>query len=86
MEHWFILHFEDCGRAFQRGGEALSYLKKLWPEYHKTKIDHFNALKENLPNALERIQKINLRQNELPVFERNPYSSIADLITFFQRL
>lgn len=27
LEHWFILHFENCGRAFQEGQDAERHLK-----------------------------------------------------------
>jgi len=40
LEHWFILHFQDCGRAFQKGEEVVNYLKKHWAIYHKTKMNY----------------------------------------------
>lgn len=86
MEHWFILHFEDCGRAFQRGEEALRHLRNLWPAYHKTKLNHYAALKSNLPVAVERVNRINKREQEIALFERNPYCTIPDLIAFFRTL
>lgn len=41
IEHWFILHFENCGKSFQDGSEALRFLKVKWREYHKTKLKHY---------------------------------------------
>jgi len=52
IEHWFILHFEQCGRAFVNGDEAAHYLKKLWPTYHKTKINPYRELKDRLQTPL----------------------------------
>lgn len=86
LEHWFILHFEDRGRAFQRGEEVSRHLKGLWPEYHKTKLNHFNILKNNLPLAIERANLINGREEDILIFEKNPYCSIPDLISYFQSL
>jgi len=86
IEHWFILHFEDSGRAFQRGEDVVRYLQGLWPEYYKTKINHFQKLKPDLESAIERADRINKRQEDLPVFERNPYCSIPDMIAYFRSL
>lgn len=86
MEHWFILHFEECGRAFQRGEDALSHLQRLWPRYHKTKLNHFTELKDKLQIATDRAIRMNRRQEENSVTERNPYCTIPDLISFFQSL
>lgn len=85
IEHWFILHFEDCGRSFQDGNDALKYLKKCWPEYHKTKLKHYPLLKSKLNTAIKRAQL--LRKNadkEQPVHLRNPFFTIDELIVFFK--
>lgn len=87
IEHWFILHFEDCGRSFQTGAEALKYLKSKWPRYKKTGMKHYQELKSNLDFAIERA--IRLRNNvqvELPIHQRNPYFTIDDLIDFFTNI
>jgi len=87
IEHWFILHFEDCGRAFADGKEAERYLKKYWPTYHKTKIKHFAFLKDRLEVARERAALIRKRaEPEKEVFEQNPYTTIDHLIDFFEKL
>lgn len=86
LEHWFILHYEDCGRAFQKGEEVVRHLKKFWKNYHKTKRNHYAFLKDKLEDAIERANRINLRQQDLPLFERNPYCSIPDLIVYFRSL
>lgn len=86
LEHWFILHFEDCGRAFQRGEEVLRHLRGLWPEYHKTKLNHFRFLKEQLSVAIERANRINGREEDNQAYEKNPYCSIPGLISYFHSL
>lgn len=87
IEHWFILHFENCGRSFQDGTEALRYLLTQWPEYHKTKLKHYEILKENLETAINRAKA--LRRNsqiDVPKYQRNPYFTIDKLIAFFNDL
>lgn len=87
IEHWFILHFEHCGRSFQSGQEALRYLSRLWPEYHKTKLNHYKHLKERLELAMERAEIVNRQQDETtPLHVRNPYFTVQRLIDFFERL
>src|SRR5690606_38128002 len=54
FEHWLILHYENCGRAFQNADEAMKYLKKFWPNYHKTKSKAFEELRGKLAVAVER--------------------------------
>jgi hypothetical protein len=87
FEHWFILHFEFCGRTFANGDQAITYLKRLWPEYHKTKLKHFEILKESLPEAMQRAKTI--RKNSDPdrgIHLKNPYVTIDYLIEFFEEL
>lgn len=87
IEHWFILHFEDCGRSFQDGAEAIKYLKNKWPKYHKTKLKHYQLLIEDLDSAISRAKT--LRKNtqiELPIHQRNPYFTIDKLIEFFKEI
>lgn len=87
IEHWFILHFENCGMAFQNGHEALVYLKRIWPEYHKTKIKHYQLLKDKLPMAIDRASSMKKNSSpDVPLHEKNPYFSIDDLIEFFTRI
>lgn len=84
IEHWFILHFENCGRSFMDGAEALSYLKAKWPEYHKTKLKHYQLLKEDLNSAIDRAKTLRRNvQTDLPKHQRNPYFTIDKLIDFF---
>ena len=87
IEHWFILHFENCGRAFMNGEETLTYIKHIWPEYHKTKIKHYDYLKPNIDVAISRA--ITLRNN-LPddtlIYEKNPYFTIDSLIDYFHTI
>jgi hypothetical protein len=84
IEHWFILHFENCGRSFQDGTEALRFLKTKWPEYHKTKLKHYEILKDELGTAIDRAKTLRRNvQTDLPKHERNPYFTIDKLINFF---
>lgn len=87
IEHWFILHFENCGRPFQNGNEALNYLRDKWPGYHKTQLKHYEFLKDRLDTAIKRA--ITLRRNspvDLPIYQRNPYFTLDKLISFFDEL
>lgn len=86
LEHWFILHFEECGRPFQEGKHVVRYLKRFWPAYHKTKQNHYVLLKDNLETAIQRAEGINKRQLELPLVARNPYCSVPELIRYFRSL
>lgn len=86
IEHWFILHFEDNGRAFQEGDQAKRHLQGLWAEYHKTKVNHFQKLKPKLELAIVRADRTNKRQEDLQIFERNPFCSIPDMIAYFRSL
>lgn len=85
IEHWFILHFEDCGRAFRNSEEAIKYLKGLWPEYHKTKINHYALTVDNYQIAKERAMRIRAKyrtENNLSTF--NPYSNVDELVDFIR--
>jgi hypothetical protein len=87
IEHWFILHFEHCGKAFQSGEEARRYLNKLWPQYHKTRTNAYKELKDRLEAAIERANAINKnKEADIPVHERNPYFTLQGLISFFEHL
>lgn len=84
IEHWFILHFENCGRSFQDGTEALRFLKTKWPEYHKTKLKHYEILKDELYTAIDRAKTLRRNvQTDLPKHQRNPYFTVDKLIDFF---
>lgn len=85
LEFWFILHFEDCGRAFKDGEECLKHLKKLWPTYHKTKLNHFAELGSFLDLAISRALQLEKKYvgNSMSS-EFNPYTSIHQLILKFQ--
>lgn len=87
IEHWFILHFENCGRAFNDCEEASRYLRRLWPQYHKTKINAYKELKNQLATAIERANTLNRNQSqEIPVAQRNPYFTVQELVQFFETL
>ena len=87
IEHWFILHFQDCGRAFTDCRKAFSYLKRIWPEYHKTKLKHYMVLRETLNIAIDRAKILKRNSDpDIPVFQRNPYFTIDKLIDFFDNI
>jgi hypothetical protein len=87
IEHWFILHFENTGRAFGNAEQALRYLNKLWPQYHKTKVNAYAVLNDRLEAAIERANIINQNQEAgVALHERNPYFTVQELISFFKQL
>lgn len=88
IEHWFILHFEDCGRAFQNGDEAEKHLKRFLPAYHKTKTNAYAELSRHLDIAISRAERIRKKQEEDGVHKhlRNPFFTVHDLIEFFNKL
>lgn len=86
IEYWFVLHFEDCGKAFANGEECLKYLLKLWPKYHKTKINHFAELGDRLKIAIERAERLEKRNAQIAIIDAQPYTSVHHLIAFFKAL
>lgn len=86
LEYWFILHFEDCGKAFANGEECMRYLKKHWPNYHKTKLNHFAELLGRLDVAVERAERLEKRNKGLDIGDAQPYTSVHHLIAFFKAL
>ena len=87
IEHWFILHFENCQRAFTNGSEALKYLRLLWPQYHKTTMPHFKFLETRLCDALNHVLSIKKNADkDTPIHRRNPFFTIDELIDFFKDL
>jgi hypothetical protein len=83
IEHWFLLHFEDCGRAFLSAAEAKTYLvNRHWPQYHKTQINHYKHLEGNLQVAIQRARNIRKRaDDEEDNYEvANPYFTVDKLI------
>lgn len=86
LEYWFILHFEDCGKSFANGEECLRYLKKHWPDYHKTKLNHFAELGDKMDIAIERAERLEKRNAKVAVVDSQPYTSVHHLIAFFRGL
>ena len=86
IEYWFILHFEENGRSFRDAKEAIHYLKKLWPEYHKTKINHWALLKNDYNIARDRASKVMKKyENITELHILNPYSNIEELIDYVKQ-
>ncbi len=84
VEHWFILHFEEYNRAFHTAKQALKYLQKNWPAYHKTKIKHYDHLKDRLPWAIQRAKTIRRNADKsLHIEHHNPYFTVDKLVRFF---
>lgn len=93
IEHWFIIHFENNRQAYQNAHQALQRIETLWQynfnqPYHKTKVNHFEKLNENLTSAMERANTImqQAEANETPVANRNPFFTIQNFIHFLQAL
>ena len=87
IEHWFLLHFENCGRSFSNGAEAKRYLEKFWPDYHKTKIKHYEVLEDKLQMAMKRAISMR-RQSDtsIPICQKNPYITVDKLIEFVRNV
>lgn len=87
FEHWFILHFESCARPFNNGKEALRYLQKLWPQYHKTKSNAYKELRNRLEQAVSRAVVIMQNQtDDVEIHNKNPYFTVQELINYFEKM
>lgn len=86
IELWFIMHFKDCSRTFKDGEECLKYLKKNWPVYHKTKLNHYVELRAYLEQAVARAEQLEKKYEGKVTAEFNPYTSVHQLIGFFRAL
>lgn len=86
LEFWFILHFEDSGRLFRDGEECLRYLMRLWPKYHKTKLNHFAQLTGSMDDAIVRAERLEKKYAGRITSESNPYTSVHQMIAFFRSL
>lgn len=93
IEHWFILHFENNRQAYQTAQQASQRIDTLWQSnfnqpYHKTKVNHFEKLKNNLAIAIQRANAITQQAeaDETPVANRNPFFTIQNFIEFFKSL
>ena len=86
IEFWFILHFEENGRAFASGDECVRHLRKLWPAYHKTKVNHFTELINYLDTAIQRAETLEKRNSEIEIVKAQPYTSVHYLIAYFKDL
>lgn len=86
LEYWFILHFEDCGRIFSNADECYRYLLKLWPIYHKTKLNHFEQLFSYMDAAIERAERRERHNKGVELIDRIPFTSVHKLVEFFKHL
>lgn len=86
LEFWFILHFEDCGRVFANANACIRYLKLLWPTYHKTRVNHYALLKDAMPIARERAEHLYDRMSGERLLDRHPYTTVHQMIAFFEAL
>lgn len=86
LEFWFLLHLEDNGRAFVNGKECLRALLRLWPEYHKTKLNHYKLLKDNLAVAKKRARRLYDRMQSEDLLHRNPYTTVHLMVDYFESL
>lgn len=87
IEFWFLLHYKDTGRAFQNCHEVINQLEKYLPHYHKTKINHFEILSDNLGTAKNRAKRILTTYGNIVDYSTtNPYTSVDELIDFIEEL
>jgi hypothetical protein len=93
FEHWFILHFEDNRQPYANASLAIERLNKLWKNhfnqnYHKTRINHFEVLRNQRSLAISRANAIKLQaeKNETPMVDRNPFFTIQELIQYFNNI
>lgn len=86
IEFWFLLHFVNVGRAFSSNTECINELKKHWPTYHKTKINHFRELEPYLEIAIERAKSLESKIDLDDLSNTNPYTSVFKLVEFFKNL
>lgn len=84
VEFWFLLHFEDSGRTFQTPDQLITHLKKKWPTYHKTKINHYAFLSKDLDNAVKRAKMLIKNMDEGKLCLQNPYTNVFELIEFMK--
>lgn len=93
IEHWFIIHLENNHQAYHNAHQGLQRIETLWQlhfnqNYHKTKVNHYKMLKDNLSVAMQRADAITLQAEAdvIPVANRNPFFTIQHFIQFFQNL
>ena len=87
FEYWFLLHFTKVRKAFESGSELERYLtSNYWRNYHKTKLDHYKILREQLPEGLKNAPW--LRDQMQEDFEEangmhvlNPYVTVDKLVS-----
>lgn len=87
LEHWFILHFEDCGKPFRDAHQTIDHLKKFWPEYNKTKSKPFEHLRQRLNDAKKRADILMKNKDQTGAIDKfNPCFTITNLISFFESI
>lgn len=86
LELCFIMHFEDCTKVFKDGEECLKQLKKLWPNYHKTKLNYFVELKAYMDDAIVRAERLEKKYEGRITPAFNPYTSVHRLVNFFKEI
>lgn len=93
IEHWFILHLENCRTPFENAEKACKKLNTLWQkffdnEYNKKDFDHYEKLKKYQCVAINRATQIEEDpiNTGISIEERNPYFTIHKLIKFFEIL
>lgn len=93
IEHWFIIHVEDNRQSYQNAHHALQRIERLWQnefnqDYHKTKANHFEKLKDRMPIAIERANSIAQQAvaDGIPLASRNPFFTMQEFIQYFQNL
>jgi hypothetical protein len=86
IEFWILLHFEQTGKYFNSCENAITQLKKIFPQYEKTRKfytkqdnDIYLRLKTNLPKAIKNSKK-------LGVFNfNNPETATCQMYKLFDK-
>ncbi len=83
FEFWVLLHFERTSRSFGSCDEIIDWIRQRHdPDYAKSK-DHFNRLKENIPNAINNakwLSETHWRYEEQPEWRRNPFTNVYEVM------
>jgi len=93
FEHWLLLHFVNTEAPYQNCDDLLnnsplreSVQNTCGEDYDKASLSIFSAIKDKIPDARSRGEKINLRGKQAAPhgkdkpYQINPYVGIVDLL------
>jgi hypothetical protein len=92
IEHWFIIHFKDVRKPFEKAKDAEKELCKLWKkslrEPYDKSLNHYEKLKDKMESAIKIAKQIHkqTKAKNKPIYKCNPYFSIHNLIEFMKQL